>query len=174
MNNIYLTGMMGSGKSAVAKLLTERLKRTIVDVDALIVQHEGKSINDIFSKNGETYFRDIEKKILEKVVEQKNSIVATGGGIILAKENRDRMKHDGVVVYLKTSVDTLCKRLTRAKDRPLLQGQSLQKKIDDLLKQRSKFYEEADYTIDTTDKTPQKVVEKIVALLANKEEVKDR
>ncbi len=155
MKNIYLIGMMGSGKTTSGRELAKMLSLSFVDLDEQIIQKEGRSIADIFKKEGESYFRRSEADALREVSHLSNQIIATGGGIVLSGENRSIMKKSGEIVYLKTGLDTLWERVKGKKDRPLLQGPDPKKALSDLFKFRSPLYDEtADKVYVTDEKNP--------------------
>ena len=101
MKNIVLIGMMGCGKTTCANLLHEKLGRDVVDTDALIVEREGRSINEIFAAEGEPYFRDLETAVARELSEPRGLIIATGGGLPLREENVVALRQGGVVFWLK-------------------------------------------------------------------------
>ncbi len=165
MKNIYLIGMMGSGKSVVAQILADELGCKMEDLDECIASGEKKSINDIFATNGEPYFREVEKNVLKKIASQKDCIVSTGGGIVLDEENMNLMRSTGVIIYLKAPTDILYARLKDKSDRPLLKGESPKDKLDRIYDHRAGLYAKADYAIDTVDKIPHDVAREIIQLL---------
>ena len=166
MNNVYLIGMMGSGKSIVAKALSHELMRHLEDLDAQIVQREGRSINAIFADAGENYFRRIEKEVLKDVSGKENCIVATGGGIVTDPENIELMRATGVTIYLKAPPDVLFDRLKHETHRPLLRNESPKETLDLIYRKRQALYEKADFTVDTSDKKPFEVAGKIMEYLS--------
>jgi len=163
--NIYLIGMMGSGKSAVADLLARHLQWKMEDVDELIVAHEGCNINDIFAHKGEPYFRQVEQAMLKKVAARTEVVVATGGGIVLNADNMQIMRASGKMIYLKASTDVLQVRLKGKSDRPLLKVAFPQDELDKIFHRRAGLYAKADYAIDTTEKGPEDVTAEIIQLL---------
>jgi len=137
---VTLIGMMGSGKSSVAKVLADKLKWRWLDTDEEIVKMEGKSIEEIFQQQGEGYFRKREKKIIANIYkEYDNIIVATGGGAILASSSRKYFLAKGKVFWLAASIETLLAR-TENSSRPLLQNEERKKKLKKLLAARLKYY----------------------------------
>ena len=158
MKNIYLIGMMGSGKTTTGQELARLLSLSFIDLDEQIVECTGKSINEIFSKEGESYFRDVESELLIKTSYKTDCVVATGGGIVINPLNRERMKTTGLVIYLKTSVDILWERVKSKKDRPLLHGPDPKKALTNLYSERTPLYESSTDKIFLTDrKTPKAV-----------------
>ncbi len=156
----YLVGMMGSGKTTIAEILEKKLNLKALDTDNLIENEYKMSIKDIFEKYSEATFREYETNVLKKVSlfefdNNKSLIIATGGGVILKKENIDIMKKTGKIIYLKVEPEVLFKRLSASeevKKRPLLSGQSISlDKISHMLQKRALFYEKyANYIIQET------------------------
>lgn len=153
MANIVLIGFMGAGKTTYGKWLAKQKNMVFLDTDEMIVEKKGMSINDIFSKYGEAYFRDLETKVLREIIESgaDNIVLSVGGGLPVREENRRLMKSIGNVIYLKASIDTLCERLARDTTRPLLKGGDLRDKITGLMEKRQAIYEEAATRIIETD-----------------------
>ncbi len=134
MTNIVFIGMPSSGKTTMAKALSEKLNRKSFDTDQLIEECENKKIPEIFEKNGEEYFRDLESKILNKISKETGLVIATGGGTVLRKENRDLILQNSLVIYLDRDLKKL-----KTEGRPLSQN------IDNLKKlycERHKIYED--------------------------------
>jgi shikimate kinase len=163
--NVILTGFMGTGKSSVGKLLAARLNFTFCDLDALIVAQEGRSINSIFSSNGECYFRTVESTVLKHVLQKSSRVVSTGGGAVIMKGNRDLMRQFGVVVNLVASPATILQRLQDDDERPLLRDAKSLPQIQKLLMEREAFYSEADIRIDTEGKNVEDVARDILIFL---------
>ena len=163
--NIILTGFMGSGKTAVGKRLAKRLGYTSLDTDLLIEEKTGKSISDIFSKDGEDYFRDIETLILTELTGINDHVIATGGGIVTRKENIRRLRELGFIIWLKASPETIFKRVSTKTHRPLLKVDNPLEQIKRLMSQREQSYSEADLTIDTdgleVDETVDIIIKKV-------------
>ena len=162
-SNIVLTGLMGAGKSTVGKLLAELLEDYyFVDIDDEIVRREGISISDIFSTKSEEYFRSVETGIIKEFAHQKNYIISIGGGAFEFEENRTVLLKNGVVFYLYASAQTLFDRIKTDNSRPLLVCDNPLQKLSDLLKIREKNYKQADFIIDTTDKTIENITKEIL------------
>lgn len=167
MNNVILIGMPGCGKSTVAQVFAREKGCRVYDTDAQITAAHGE-ISKIFEKFGEQYFRDLETQILKNVCAENDCIISVGGGCILRQENVSVMKSDGnKVVYLKTQLSTLEKRLKNDNTRPLLKGNTAER-LKKLFSERAHIYESvADVTIDTDELTAEEVFEKICFSLKN-------
>jgi shikimate kinase len=151
VDNIYLIGMMGSGKTVTGEDLAERLGFRFVDLDVEIQVKEKRTIPEIFASSGEPYFRDVESRVLEHISKQKGQVVATGGGIVLREENVRRMKKTGKVVLLKASAESLWQRVRYSKDRPLLNKPDPFGALKQILNDREIFYENACHFFVMTD-----------------------
>lgn len=165
MNNIYLVGFMGTGKSVVARELAKAKRFIYLDLDSLIEEREKRKITEIFAEEGEAYFRKVEKGALAEISLKDNHIVSCGGGIVLDKQNIEIMKKTGAVVCLTADPDVIIKRTKNNKDRPLLNVPNPREKIEFLLKSRAPFYAQADFTVDTSYIAIEEVVRKIESLL---------
>ena len=153
---VFFIGMMGSGKTTLAKKLSELMNKSYVDIDDLIELKENMSISEIFNKYGENYFRKIEDITLRSIGESE--IIACGGGIIINKNNRKFLKENGFTIYLKTSLPILVKRLKGKNIRPLLDNNDLQKTLDGIYHKRRKLYEDtADLIIETDGKSSNRI-----------------
>jgi len=168
--NIILTGFMASGKSAVGKELAKRLKMDFVDTDNLIEEREGMEISQIFQEKGEPYFRKVETKIVREVAEYKNSVIATGGGVVLKEENMRALRKQGIIACLSGSLELILKRTLEDEKRPLLKGEreEREKKIKELLDFRAPYYQKADFIVDTNNLTIEQITEKIIDYIKNK------
>jgi shikimate kinase len=164
--NLYLIGMMGSGKTTVGQLLARELEYRFLDLDAVIEQVTGQSITTLFATIGETAFRDIETQVLAEVSAYTRMAIATGGGIILRPQNWSYLHH-GVVVWLSPSLDILVQRLQGSVDRPLLQVPNPREALAQLLQQRMSLYAQADIqvTISQIQETPDQTTIHVLAAL---------
>ena len=145
---IFLIGMMGSGKSSVGELLSKSLNLKFVDVDQVIQKEEDETINNIFKKKGEPYFREIENITLKKI--KDSTIVSCGGGIIKKENNRKFLIKSGFTFYLKAKVETLEKRLINDKKRPLIDKSDLKRSLEKIYYERKNLYKNcANFTIQT-------------------------
>lgn len=167
MRNIVLVGFMGTGKTTIATKVAHRLKMDYVSTDDLIVKREKRTINEIFTKSGEEYFRDVEGEVVREVSVMENVVIDAGGGAVLREENISRLKSTGVVICLTADEETIMERTKKYKHRPLLSVEDPKRKIRDLLAKRSPFYAKSDYTIDTGRLTIRQVVDKIVEIVGS-------
>jgi len=152
--NIYLIGYRCSGKTETGKLIAGILNRQFIDIDLKVVEEEGMTISEIVDKKGWDYFREKESTVLKKVCNQDKKIVATGGGIVLNKENTVNMKKNGTIIWLKATFETVKQRIlidSKTKDfRPSLTSKELDEEIKETLLLRKPYYEKAmDFSIDT-------------------------
>lgn len=162
--HIILIGFMGTGKTTVGHKLAEHLNCSFFDIDEKIIETEGSSINDIFSEKGEEYFRVVETRILNNIVNNPPSIIATGGGIILSPINREIITTQHVVL-LEASTDEIYRRIANSTERPLIKG-SIKDKIETLLMERAELYKSlADTPIITDNKSVEQITEEIIASL---------
>lgn len=163
-HNIILIGYMGSGKTSVGEYLAGLLTYHFRDSDQLIEKKAGNTINQIFSRYGEEYFRNLETEQLKEMLPAlENTILSTGGGMPLREENSRLLKELGYVVFLKTSKQTIINRLQGDSTRPLLAGDELEKKVERMLELRTPIYEKAAHKIIATDgKTVREIAELIM------------
>lgn len=163
MKNIILIGFMGSGKTSFGKWICNHYSMDFVDTDEEIVRLENRTINEIFEVEGEEYFRNAETRLLSNMVGTiNNHVISMGGGTPIRDINADFLKKLGTVVYLRTTVDTLCKRLANDTTRPLLAGGNLRDKIISLMDKREAVYEKrADLIVDTDELSFEQMYERI-------------
>jgi shikimate kinase len=145
--NIFLVGMMGAGKTTVGKALARRLGRDFIDCDREIVERTGVPIATIFEIEGEAGFRRRESAVLAELARRQGAVVATGGGVVLAQENRRLMRESGTVVYLHASLDHLHERTRRDVARPLLAKGDRRETLAALLEARDPLYREAAHIV---------------------------
>lgn len=164
--NLYITGFMGVGKSAVSKRLGAMLAMEAVDMDKVIAERQGMSISDIFSVYGEEYFRDQETKLLLELKQAGNMIVSCGGGAVLREKNVCHMKSGGPVILLTARPETVYNRVRYSSGRPVLEAKNRSEFIAGLMEKRKKIYEAAaDLAVQTDDKTVVQVCEELVTKL---------
>jgi len=165
--NIVLIGFMGAGKTAVGRVLAEKLGKKPVELDSLIEFKAGKPIPDIFSEDGEAAFRRLEIKVAKEVAGKRDQVIACGGGVVLNRINIDRLKKGAVVVYLTASLEVILQRVSDDSSvRPLLENSNKDLTIRKLLRFRQPLYERAaDIKIDTSEMDVEAVAEQIIARL---------
>jgi len=165
-SNVYLIGMMGSGKTVTGKALAGLLDYLFVDLDAEIQVREGRSIPEIFAASGESYFRDVEASVLKQFSKKARQVIATGGGIVLREENVQCMKETGKVMLLKASAESLWQRVRYSKDRPLLNKPDPFGALRQILNDREAFYDNAcDFSVPTDGKIAEDVASEIRGIL---------
>jgi shikimate kinase len=162
--SIALIGFMGTGKTAVGKLLAEKMGKEFIELDALVEKTSGKSIPAVFRDEGEIAFRELEINVTREVAGRKNAVIACGGGIVLNKINIDRLKLECVIVCLSASPAVILKRTSTDKDgRPLLAVVDRAQQVTELMKFRRPYYKRsADITIDTSRLKPDTIVRRII------------
>lgn len=165
--NIFLIGLMGTGKTTVGRQLARKLKMEFYDSDRVIEERTGVDIPLIFEKEGEAGFRKREVDIIDELTQKQGIILATGGGAILDAENRNHLINRGTVFYLKSNLKTLIERTSKDKNRPLLQtDEPIESILKHLLDERGPLYEEtADYVIETANNSIHGVIQAIIKSL---------
>ena len=165
--NIVLIGMMGSGKSSIGKILSKQLKLSFVDIDQKIEEFEGLKVSEIFKKNGEKYFRKIEEKISLKFLSLENSIISLGGGGFINTSIRKMCEKNCISFWLDWKNETIINRIYKSKKRPL--AMRLTKgQINNLIKERSKFYILSDHKINCDKLDKVEIINKILDIHENK------
>lgn len=167
--NIVLIGFRGAGKSSVAKILADRLKRTVVSTDGEIVARTRLSIPEVVKRFGWDYFRDLESEVCRDLAGRDGLIIDTGGGAILRSQNVDVLKQNGVLFWLTAEVRTIEQRIAGDDQRPSLTGsQSFLDEIEEVLRERRpKYQAAADYCIPTDNRTPAEVADVILTTLSH-------
>ena len=155
---VFMTGMMGSGKSTVAKHLSSMMNLPYDDLDHILEAREGRSITDIFETDGESYFRQKERELLAEYCTKQTGIFALGGGALCTAENWELIPDTAHVVWLKASVETLLERLRGDQSRPLLHGDQ-EEQLQHLMEKRIPFYSRANIQLDTDQDVPRKLAE---------------
>ena len=145
--NITFCGMMGSGKSTIGKKFAKIIDFNFIDTDLLIEQKVGKSISAIFKDEGELVFRNLENKIVSKILNKKKCVISLGGGALINKNIREVLKKNSLNIYLDVNKKKLIKRLKYSKNRPLLFDKDIEEQLDKLLNEREKLFKNADIII---------------------------
>ncbi|WGG44155.1 shikimate kinase [Rossellomorea sp. DA94] len=164
MKPIFFIGFMGVGKTTIGKRLGDVLNLPVIDMDQYIERIEKKAIKDIFLQHGESYFRDLETKVLNEL-KSEEVIITTGGGVVERKENREFLRQNDSVFHLTCSFDSLWERLEGDEDRPLVQNNSKGKLLD-LFERRLPLYKDgSSVTIHTDHKSVDEVVQAILPFI---------
>ncbi len=182
--NIVLIGFMGAGKTEVGRIIAKNTGLNFIDIDSLIEKQEGMTITEIFEKKGEKHFRDLETEILKKIEKIKVSdfksdtfigndfkpdvlfVISTGGGMPAFNGNMKILKKIGTVIYLKADPSVIYERIKSETHRPVLgAGNFTLKSVQDKLKEREKFYGQADMTVYTDGLSTRGVAEEIEIFL---------
>ena len=165
--NLVLTGMMGVGKSTVGKSLADKLSYKFKDIDKIIEIKEGCTIDIIFKKKGENYFRSLEKKITLDELKKEKTVISLGGGSFLNNSIRRIVKDSSISFWLDVNTDILINRLKKNKKRPLLFKKNLIETVKKIYLERKKTYSEADFKIRCDSLKPELIVNKILDLYEN-------
>ena len=161
--NIYLIGMMGSGKTTVGIKLSEKLKKTFIDLDTEIEKSAGKTISELFDENGEDHFRLLESEILKTF---SKSIIACGGGVVLMEKNRHFIKENGTAILLTATMKELSHRLKDSDGRPLLAYEKSENALKNIwLERQMDYLNTADFSIETDGKHSAEIAEEIILQL---------
>ena len=165
--SLILVGMMGAGKTTVGRLLARRLKRSFYDADEEIERRCGVRIPVIFDIEGEAGFRARETQVIAELCALESAVLATGGGAVLAEENRHRITARGTVIYLHARPAHLWQRVRHGRNRPLLAIADPQKKLEELYAERDPLYREvADLVVDTGKQSVQALAKGLLERLA--------
>lgn len=163
MQNLYLIGFMGTGKSTIARCFQKEYKMRLVEMDEEIATQEGMTVSDIFALKGELYFRDVETQFLKGIACDKNQIISCGGGLVLREENVTIMKESGTIVLLEASPETVFERVKENDDRPLLRSNKNVAYISELMeKRRPKYEAAADIRVYTDEKSALEICMEII------------
>lgn len=162
---IVLIGLMGAGKTSIGRKLAERLDMPFIDADEEIVKAAGCSIPDIFEIYGEPAFRDVEERVIDRLLQGESKVLATGGGAFMNPRVRDAIKTRGLSVWLKADLDVLVRRTARRTGRPLLNQGDPETILGSLMTERYPVYAGADLVIETGNESVNETLESLVAAL---------
>lgn len=163
MRNIILIGFMGAGKTTVGKLLAKEKGLCFVDTDERIALEQGCSIPEIFAEHGENYFRDLETALLKKMQEDTyDSVISVGGGMPVRSRNRKLLRNLGCVIYLSAVKQTILERVKNDGSRPMLSGQDLETRVEQLMREREALYRQTAHIDVRTDGRSVRYVMKII------------
>jgi shikimate kinase len=163
---IVLVGLMGAGKTSVGRRLAEKLGIPFVDADHEIEAAAGKPIREIFADHGEAYFREGERRVIQRLIGNGAQVLATGGGAYINEETRARIQQQGVSVWLRAALPLLMKRVGKRNDRPLLLADDPEAVMRGLMEQRYPIYALADVTVESRDVQHGQMVNDVIRALA--------
>jgi shikimate kinase len=164
--NLVLVGFMGTGKSAVGRTLAARLRRRFLDTDSWIRRRAGKSIPEIFRREGEAAFRELEAAAVEHVAGLRRTVVSTGGGILVRPGNLERLRASGILICLTSRPEVILARTAPWRGRPLLQAAADPRgAVERLMEERQALYARADWSVDSSDLRVDEVVDRICSEL---------
>lgn len=165
MRNIVIIGMSGVGKNEVGKELAQQLHWNFLDTDQIIVEQKGISIDEIFQKYGEEYFREWESKVVSDVSKENNTIISTGGGVVLKEENIEKLRQNGYIFLLMGKIDTIVENLHNSTmKKPLFKDSlDLKEKVNSLFKSREHLYLiSSDCIVNIDDKSLDEIIKEII------------
>ena len=160
--NLVLIGFMGAGKTTIGRRVARRLGYHFLDMDEHIEREENRKIPEIFAQHGEAAFRHLETQLLKRLRPVQNTVIASGGGVVVKDGNLDMIKGLGKVFYLKAAVEDIIERVTRSQHRPLLNEENPEEKVKALLAQRAPLYEQADCIIETKNLSLHRITSLII------------
>ena len=162
--NIVLIGFRGAGKTALAKILAEKLDMPLYSVDKMIEEKEGKRIRDIVAEKGWQYFREIESQIIEQLADIDNAIIDTGGGVVENSTNIDNLKKNGFIIYVQSSLKDIKQRILNDPDRPKLNPTlDVEDDLTVTYNRRLPLYEEyCDFRVNTSNKSLEQCADEII------------
>lgn len=163
--SVVFVGLMGVGKTAVGRRVAGRLGLPFVDGDKAIEEAAGMSVSDIFATYGEAEFRDLERRVMARLLEEPLQVIATGGGAYMNADTRQLIADRGISVWLRADLDTLVDRTTRRDTRPLLRNGDPRAILARLMAERDPVYAGADLTVDSAGGPPDRTVDRVVTAL---------
>jgi shikimate kinase len=162
---VVLVGLMGAGKTNIGRRLAARLQLPFVDADAEIEAAAGESIEEIFRRYGEAYFREGERRVIARLLDGQVKILATGGGAFMDAATRERIRANGISIWLRAHLDLLVARVGRRENRPLLKDSDPRAVLAALIERRHPTYGEADIVVDSIDGPPEATLGRVIAEL---------
>ena len=159
---VVLVGMMGAGKTAIGRRLAHKLKLPFQDADAEIEAAAGQSISDMFEEHGEAYFRDGERRVIARLMNDGPQVLATGGGAIVDDETRALIKQNAVSIWINADIEVLAARVTKRNTRPLLKDGDIKETLQKLIGARAAYYGEADVIVKSRDVPHDVIVDDIL------------
>ena len=167
--SIVLVGLMGAGKTCIGKRLARKLGMPFVDADVEIEAAADCSIEEIFARYGEQAFRDGERLVIARLLDEAPQVVATGGGAFVSPETRENVREKGISVWLKADLEVLLQRVSRRNNRPLLKNGDKRETLERLMAERYPTYAEADFTVESGNESPDGTVKKVLDALRQRD-----
>jgi shikimate kinase len=164
---IVLVGLMGAGKTSIGRRLAEKMGLDFVDADTEIEKAAGKSIPDIFAEHGESHFRDGERRVIARLLDNGKQVLATGGGAFMNEETRKAIKAQALSIWLRADLDVLLKRVAKRGGRPLLENRDPAEVLQNLITLRYPVYAQADITVESLDVQHGQMVNEVLKALAD-------
>ncbi len=162
--NLFLTGMMATGKTAVGEIAARKLAYVFIDTDAVIERQLSLPVSEIFAVHGEEFFRQCETALLPEIIGREHQVIATGGGMLTNHGNLAAAFASGLVVLLYAPIEVLATRLTNTAERPLLNGFSPEERLREIYSRRAEFYEGIRHRVDASSGDLEELAEQVVAL----------
>jgi shikimate kinase len=163
---VVFVGLMGVGKTCIGRRLAQRLDLSFIDADKEIEEAAGCSIPDMFERHGEKYFREGERRVILRLLDNPVHVLSTGGGAFMDAQTRAAIREHAISLWLRADLDLMLRRVSRRNDRPLLQVADPRAKLQELIDQRYPVYAEADITVDSVDGPPEVTLERVMGALA--------
>jgi shikimate kinase len=163
---VVFIGLMGVGKTCIGRRLAQRLDLPFVDADKEIEEAAGCSIADIFERHGEKYFREGERRVILRLLDNPVHVLSTGGGAFMDPQTRAAIRERAISIWLRADLDLMLRRVSRRNDRPLLQVADPRAKLQELIDLRYPAYAEADITVDSVDGPPEVTLDRVMGALA--------
>ena len=164
--SVVLVGLMGAGKTKIGRRIAARLALPFIDSDEEIEARAGETIEEIFANRGEAVFRDGERRVIARLLQEPMHVLATGGGAFMDPQTRRVIARRGVSIWLRADLDVLFARVSRRTNRPLLKAPDPRAVLAELIERRHPIYAEADITIDSGDGPPDATAARAIAALA--------
>jgi shikimate kinase len=163
---VVFVGLMGVGKTCIGRRLAQRLDLPFIDADKEIEEAAGCSIPEIFERHGEKYFREGERRVILRLLDNPVHVLSTGGGAFMDPQTRAAIRERAIAIWLRADLDLMLRRVSRRNDRPLLQVADPRAKLQELIDLRYPAYAEADITVDSVDGPPEVTLERVMGALA--------
>lgn len=162
---VVLVGLMGAGKTCIGRRLAQHFDLPFVDADEEIEMAAGCTIEEIFTRHGEPYFRDGERRVIARLLDQPVHVLATGGGAYMDPRTREKIRAQGISVWLRADIELLLRRVTRRNNRPLLKDGDRRETLERLIAVRYPVYAQADVVVDSLDAPPEITADRVIAAL---------